>query len=252
MRYGDDGTLVLLQVGLQPLDGFRVEVVGRLVEQQHVRFAQQQAAEGHATTLSPAQGSDGGVRIGALQRIHRALQLGIDVPAARVFDGVGQFALTLDQAVHLLVRHRLAELQADFVVFGEHIHHLLYPFLNHLQDRFGRVELRFLLQIPYGVARSEDHLASGRCLDARDNLHHGGFSGTVQTDDTDLGSVEEGEVDILEDDFVVVRQNLAHTVHRKDDLFVGHNCSVLFDETPLTKGEDDEVGGLFAAVFSGG
>ena len=47
---------------------------------------------------------------------------------------------------------------------------------------------------------------------------------TGRTDDPDLGPIEEGEIDVLEDYFVVVRQDLAHTVHREDDLFVGHGC----------------------------
>ena len=41
---GDDRTLVMLQVGFQPLDALRVEVVGRFVEEQHVGLAEQQAA----------------------------------------------------------------------------------------------------------------------------------------------------------------------------------------------------------------
>ena len=35
---GDDGALVLLQVALQPLDAFGIEVVGGLVEEQDVRL----------------------------------------------------------------------------------------------------------------------------------------------------------------------------------------------------------------------
>ena len=38
---GDDGTLVLLQMGFQPLDGFGVQVVGGLVQKQYVRFLQE-------------------------------------------------------------------------------------------------------------------------------------------------------------------------------------------------------------------
>ena len=43
---GDDQNCagVIAQMAFQPVDGFRVKVVGRLVEQQHVRLFEQQFA----------------------------------------------------------------------------------------------------------------------------------------------------------------------------------------------------------------
>ena len=41
MRYCDDGTLVVLQVMLQPGDRFCVQVVGWLIQKQDVRFGQE-------------------------------------------------------------------------------------------------------------------------------------------------------------------------------------------------------------------
>jgi len=38
---GDDRAFVALQVLFEPVDAFRVEVVGRLVEQKHIRFLKQ-------------------------------------------------------------------------------------------------------------------------------------------------------------------------------------------------------------------
>jgi hypothetical protein len=50
--HADDGARVLLEVLLEPGDRFRVEVVGRLVEQQHVRLRQQQPAQRDAAALA--------------------------------------------------------------------------------------------------------------------------------------------------------------------------------------------------------
>ena len=50
------------------------------------------------------------------------------------------------------------------------------------------------------------------------DLQEGGLSGAVQADDADLGAVEEGQVDVLEDDFVVVGEGLSYAAHREDDL----------------------------------
>ena len=46
MGDGDDRALILLQVLLQPVDALGVEVVGGLVEQEHVGLGQEQAAQG--------------------------------------------------------------------------------------------------------------------------------------------------------------------------------------------------------------
>ena len=63
---GDDRARVVLQEALEPGHRFRVEVVGRLVEQEQVRGLQQQPAERHAPAFAAGQGptsaSAGGTR----------------------------------------------------------------------------------------------------------------------------------------------------------------------------------------------
>lgn len=53
-----DGAGVARQELFQPLDGLGVQMVGRFVEQQHVWFFQQQAAQRYATTLTTGEVSD--------------------------------------------------------------------------------------------------------------------------------------------------------------------------------------------------
>jgi hypothetical protein len=52
VRNAKDRALVVNQVLLQPSDGFRVEVVCRLVQQQHVWLFQQQFAQRHAARFT--------------------------------------------------------------------------------------------------------------------------------------------------------------------------------------------------------
>ena len=52
MRHGDDGTGVLVEKALQPGDGFRVQMIGRFIEQQHVGLRQQQTAQGNSAPLT--------------------------------------------------------------------------------------------------------------------------------------------------------------------------------------------------------
>jgi GTP-binding protein LepA len=50
--YGNYRSFVLLQVLFQPVNAFCIQVVGRLVEQQDVRFLQQQTAQSHTAAFT--------------------------------------------------------------------------------------------------------------------------------------------------------------------------------------------------------
>ena len=95
---GDDGARVLVEEALQPGHGLGVEVVGRLVEQQHVRLRQQQAAQRDAAALAAGQLGHVGVPGRQPQRVGRDFELALDFPAAGRVDRVLQIALFLQQA----------------------------------------------------------------------------------------------------------------------------------------------------------
>ena len=143
-----------------------------------------------------------------------------------MFDQFREFTLAFDEAVHLVVVHGLHELHRDVVVFLQDVHDILNAFLDHLDDGLLRIHLRLLREISHAVARGPDHLALVGFLHAGDDLQEGGLSRPVQADDADFRPVEEGKVDVLEDDFVVVGEDFPHPVHREYDLFVCHG--VLF------------------------
>ena len=50
--HGNDSSFVVVQIAFEPSDGFRIQVVGGLIQQQEVRVLQQRFAEGDATFLS--------------------------------------------------------------------------------------------------------------------------------------------------------------------------------------------------------
>ena len=225
---GDDRTLVLLEMRFQPLDALRVEMVRRLVQQQHVGLAEQQAAEGHPSAFASRKGGDLRIHGRALEGVHRPFQLGIDLPAVAMLDLFGQLALALDQAVHLVIIHRLHELEVDLLVFLKQGHHFADTLLDHLEDGLVRIHLRLLLEVADGIAGCPDHLALVGFLHTGDDLHQGGFAGTVEADDADLGPVEERKVDILENDLVVVGERLSDAAHREDDFFVCHSACFSF------------------------
>ena len=85
---GDDGALVLLEMLFEPVDTLGVEVVGGLVEQQHVGLLQQQAAQGHTTALTARKCLDAPIARRAVQSGHGAIELGVHIPGVGGVDHV--------------------------------------------------------------------------------------------------------------------------------------------------------------------
>ena len=83
---GEHRTRVRLEVAFQPLHRLRVQVVGRLVEQQQVGLLQQQLAQRDAAALAAGKDVDHRVRRRATERVHRLLELGVDVPGVAVVE----------------------------------------------------------------------------------------------------------------------------------------------------------------------
>ncbi len=120
----DDGAGEVLQELLQPFDRLGVEVVGRLVEQQHVGLGQQQAAQRDAALLATGELADLGVPRRQAQRVGGDLRAG--APGVRVAGGEDAF-----QA--LLLRGQLVEVGAFLGVGGVDLFELLLRV-----EHFGR------------------------------------------------------------------------------------------------------------------
>ena len=116
VRHRDDRALVFLEEALEPRHRLGVEVVGRLVEQQQIGRLEQQAAQRDAAAFAARQRRDVGVGRRAAQRVHRQLELRVDVPGVDRVDPVLEAALLLEHLVHLLGRQVLAELHVQLVV----------------------------------------------------------------------------------------------------------------------------------------
>ena len=192
--YGDDCTLILLQMLLEPVDALGVEVIGGLVEEQHVGFLKEQAAESHAAALTTREVGDGQVASRTAQGCHGAVEFGVHIPCVGGVDDVLDLGLTLHELVHLVgvaVVLLFAKLAVDFFVFGEGVIDLLHAFHHVLLDGLGLVEWWVLWQIAHAVAGAPYHLALCGLFQSGDNLHQGRFTGAIQTDDTYLGTIEE-------------------------------------------------------------
>ena len=83
MRYSNDCTGEADQELLQPFDRFRVQVVGRLVQQKHIRFTQQEFAQSHTAFFTAGQIADFGIPFRQAQRIGGDFQFMFRTAAGR-------------------------------------------------------------------------------------------------------------------------------------------------------------------------
>ncbi len=171
---GDYRSLILLQVLFQPVDALGIEVVGRLVEQQHIGLLQEQTAEGHAAALTTGEVGNGQVALRAAQCCHGAVELGIHVPCVGGVDNVLHFSLALHQLVHLVgvgIVFLHTELLVYLFVFGKGVIRALHALHYVLLHGLCLVEWRILRQIAHAVSRAPHHFALCRLLQSGDDFH---------------------------------------------------------------------------------
>ena len=200
MGHSNHRTLILLQMLLQPVDAFCIQVVRGLVEQQHVGFLQKQSAQGHTTALTARECFHTPVAWRTVQRSHRTVELRVHVPGIRRVDDILQLCLALHQLVHLicvLIILRKTELHVDLIIFCKRIIHMLNPFHHVLLDRLLFIQWRVLGQIAHRIARTPHYLSLELLIETGNNLHKCGLTRTVQTNNANLRAVEETQIDVL-------------------------------------------------------
>jgi hypothetical protein len=220
---GHDGAGVLLQKALEPGDGLRVQMVGRLVEQQHVGLLQKQPAERHAAALAARKLGHLGLARRAAQRVHGDLYLPVEVPGVDGVDLLLQFGLLGDQRVHL-VGVGFGERIADFLEAVEQRLGLCHALENVAGDVLGRVELRLLRKVADPDALGRPSLTVDLGVDAGHNPHQRRLAGAVQAEHTDLRPGQEEQPDVLQH-LLAAGIGLGDAVHLIDVLVGSHDYS---------------------------
>lgn len=139
---GEDGAGVLRQELLEPEHALGVEVVGGLVEEQQVGLLQEQLGQRHAALLASGEVGDEGVARRRAQRVHRLLELRVEVPRVGGVDGLLQGAHLGQERVEVGVGvgHR----QRDLVEAVDLALDLADALLDVLEHGLRLVELRLL------------------------------------------------------------------------------------------------------------
>ena len=103
MSYGDYRSGVLTQVFFEPQHRLGIEVVGWLVEQEHIGLLKQQAAQGPAPFFAPGQHVDDSLGWWAAQGVHRPFELLVEFPAVEMVNFLLDLALPGNQLVEVSI-----------------------------------------------------------------------------------------------------------------------------------------------------
>ena len=214
-----DGARVVLEELLEPVDALGVEVVGRLVEQQQVRPAEQQPAQGDAAPLATRQRGDVGVVGRAAQGVHGDVDVALQAPRVGGGDPVLQLGLEGADLVVVGVglgphRHDLVVAIDDRLHGGDAVHDVAL-------DVLGRVELRLLGEVAGREAGRQPGRAAEAVVEAGHDLEQARLAGAVGADDPDLGAGVERDRDVLQHR-AVGRVEAGQLVAGVDEL-VGHD-----------------------------
>ena len=106
---------ILLQVPFEPGDALRVEVVGRLIQQQEVGALEQDLAEGDPPAFAAGEGGNARVAGRQPHGVHGNLDAAVEVPALSGFDGILDPRLLVEQRVQLVGVRPLGQPGVDLV-----------------------------------------------------------------------------------------------------------------------------------------
>ena len=182
----------------QPFDGGDVEVVGRLVEEQHLGRHGQGLGQGQALFLAAGQGADAGLRIES-ETVDHPLGLCLVSPGATGFQlmlqGIhaGEQGIVIAQPFGQLVRH--------VVVLGEQGRGFAHAGDHGLEDGHRRVERRLLRHVADTYAGLHPDFAIVQPPPAGSGRHGGeqrGFAGAVAADQGDPLTGVELEIGMIE------------------------------------------------------
>ena len=190
MRDRHHRALEALEVALQPGHALRVEVVGRLVEQQHVVALEEQPREGDAPPLAARELAHQGLGRRAAQLLHGAIHDAVELPEVGRLDGVLHAGELCHGRVHRLGLERLAQLVRDLVEAREQRTARRDTRVDALLDGLAH-ELRLLRQVAHRGPRGGGALAVELGVSAGHDLHQRRLARAVEADQTDLRPREE-------------------------------------------------------------
>ncbi len=208
----EDRARIIAQMAFEPGHRLGIEMVGRLVEEEELRLFEQKPAQRHPAPLAAGEFFHHGIVGRAAQRVHRQVDLGIEIPQP----------LGVDLVLELrhLVGGLVGIIGGNLVVTVDHRLLRCAAFHDVLAHRFFRIELRLLRQIADADAGRGPGFAGIIGVDARHDAQQRRFAGAVDAEHADLGVGIKGQVDVVQD-LAVSGIDLGQTFHVIGEL-TGH------------------------------
>ena len=208
-----DGARIVAQMAFQPVHAFGVEMVGRLVEQQQLGLVEQQPAERDAAAFAAGELGHVGVVRRAAQRVHRQIDLAVEIPQVLGVDLVLELGHFVGGLVRIIGRDLVVAVEQR-LLGGDALHHVLAHGLF-------RIELRLLLQVADARAFGDPALAGEVLVDAGHDAQQRRLAGAVDAEHADLGVRVEGQMDVIQH-LLGGRIGLGQTLHVIDELATVH------------------------------
>ena len=162
----DDGARELAEKVFQPENGFGVQMVGGLVQQQQIRLGRQSAAEGHSPLFAAGERPHEGIKRRSGKGGGGRLDAGLQLPAVR--------------AVNLVQQSRqLAVCAQPGLVAAQPLHEVRRARLDVLAHGAAAIQLELLRQVADAQAAPPCHVAGVRALVAGENAQQAGLAATV-------------------------------------------------------------------------
>ncbi|MNF74268.1 hypothetical protein D3C84_562960 [compost metagenome] len=198
----DHGAVTRREDVFQPADGVDVQVVGRLVQQQHVGIGEQRLGQQHAQLPARRHFAHRAEVLG-----QRDAQAEEQLAGAR-FGGVavhlGELGLQLGHGHAVFLAH--FRQRVDAVALGLHLPQFFVTHdhgVDHVEFFVGELVLAQLAQAGVGI---QHHLAAGGLEVAAEDLHEGRLAATV-------GADQAVAVAVVELDGNVFKQGLGPELH---------------------------------------
>ncbi len=204
---------IFLEVVFQPLDAFRVEVVGRFVEQQDRRLLDQQAGQRHAALFTARKVGHRPVARRTAQRFHRDFELVVERPAVDRVDLLLQRAHLFHQGIEIGVLLRIAHFRADGVETIDLVGDLACAVFDVFEHGLALVELGLLFEIADGDVLARPCLAGEIGVDPRHDLDQRRLARPVGADDADFRALVELQADVAEHRLGSAGEGLGHVLH---------------------------------------
>ena len=210
-----NGAFEVVQEAFQPGDGFRIQVVSRFVEQQHVWLFKQQTAQRDAAAFTTGEFFDFSVPVRQTQRISGALKLHVQVMTVVRLDNFFELTLLGSQLVEVGVWFSV--LGVHFVQAFQRVNHFGNGFFNGFTYGMFRVQLWFLRQVTNFEARLWASFTFDIGIDTGHNFQQGRFTRAVQAQNTDFCAREEAQRDVFKN-MTFRRNHFADTMHGINEL----------------------------------